>query len=49
MIVEGQEIEFKEEDLILIESGEKYHWEGNFVMFVSYAPAWYPEQHKEVE
>ncbi|NOQ68241.1 cupin domain-containing protein [Patescibacteria group bacterium] len=49
VIVEGQEIKFKGEDLILIELGEKYHWEGNFIMFVSCAPAWYPEQHKEVE
>ena len=49
VIVEGQEIEFKEEDLILIEPGEKYRWEGNFIMFVSCAPAWYPKQHKEVE
>lgn len=49
VIAEGQEIKFKEEDLILIEPGEKYHWEGSFTMFVSCAPAWYPKQHKEVE
>lgn len=49
VIVEGQEIKFKEEDVILIEPGEKYYWEGNFIMFVSCVPAWYLEQHKEVE
>ena len=48
VIVEDREIKFKEGDLILIESGEKYFWEGNFTMFASCTPAWYPEQHKEI-
>ena len=49
VIIESKEIKFKEEDLILINSGEKYFFEGNFIMFAPCVPAWYPEQHKNVE
>lgn len=49
IVVEGQEINLQEGDLILIEPGEKYFWEGDLIMFVSSAPAWYLEQHKKVE
>ncbi len=49
VVVEGKEIKFQEGDLILIEPGEKYFWEGDLTMFVPCTPAWYPEQHKEVE
>jgi len=48
-VVEGEERQFNEGDLVLIGAEEKYFWEGDFVMFVSCTPAWYPEQHKEVE
>jgi len=48
-VVEGKEIQLNEGDLILIEPEEKYFWEGNLIMFVPCTPAWYPEQHKEVE
>lgn len=47
--VEGKEIKLNEGDLVLIDKGEKYFWEGNIIMFGSCTPAWYPEQHKEVE
>lgn len=49
VIVEGEEVKFGEGDLIFINPGEKYFWEGDFTMFVPCAPAWYPEQYKEVE
>ena len=49
IVVNGKEIKFKEEDLILLEPNEKYYWEGNMKMFVSCSPAWYLEQHKEVK
>ncbi len=49
VVVEGKETELKEGDLVLIEPGEKYFWEGNLVMFVPCVPAWYPEQHKETK
>ena len=49
IIIEEKGVELKEGDLVLVEPGEKYFWEGNLVMFVPCTPAWHPEQHKEVE
>lgn len=49
IVVEGKEIGLNEGDLVLVEPEEKYFWEGNLTMFVPCTPAWYPEQHKEVE
>ena len=49
IVVEGQEINFSSGDLILIEPGERYYWEGNFEIFSPCVPAWYPKQHQEVE
>lgn len=47
--IESEEIKLNEGDLVLIDKGEKYFWEGNITMFGSCVPAWYREQHKEVE
>lgn len=49
IVVEGKEVELNEGDLALFEPGERYFWEGNLLMFMVCTPAWYPEQHKEVE
>jgi len=49
IVVEGKEIKLKKEDMILIEVGERIYWDGNMKMYVSCNPAWYPEQHKEIE
>jgi len=49
IVIEDKEINLKEGDLILIEPNEKYFWDGILTLFVSCAPAWYPEQRKEVE
>lgn len=49
LVVEGDEVKLNEGDLVLIEAGEKFFWEGNLTMFMPCTPAWYPEQHKEVE
>jgi hypothetical protein len=35
--------------MILIEPEEKYYWDGNFTLFVPCTPAWYPEQHEEID
>src|SRR5690242_2165240 len=48
-VIEGKEIMFQQGDVLLVEPGEKFFWEGHFTMFVPCAPAWYSEQHKEVE
>lgn len=49
VVVEGEKIDLQAGDLILIESGEKYFWEGNLTMFTPCTPAWNPNQHEEVE
>lgn len=49
LIVEGEEVKFKEGDQLFIKPGEKYYWIANAIIFMSCAPAWYPEQHKEVD
>ena len=49
IVVEGEEIVLNARDLILLEPGERYYWEGNMRMLVSCTPAWYPQQHKEIE
>ena len=49
LVIEGEEIKLNEGDLVLIEMGEKFFWEGNMKIFVPCTPAWHPEQHKEVE
>lgn len=49
LVVEGKEVSLSKSDLVLIEPGEKYFWEANLIMFVPCVPAWYPEQHKEVD
>jgi mannose-6-phosphate isomerase-like protein (cupin superfamily) len=49
IVIEGKEIQFKQGDLLLLEPKEKYFWEGNCKMFVPCVPAWWPEQHMEVE
>jgi len=47
VVVEGKEINLQEGDLVLVEPGERYFWDGNMTMFVFCVPAWYPDQHKE--
>lgn len=49
VVTEGKEIKLRKGDLILIEPEEKYFWKGNLTMFTPCTPAWYHEQHKEVE
>lgn len=49
LIIEGNEIEFREGDQLLIKPGQRYYWEANATMFIPCTPAWSPEQHKEVE
>jgi len=49
VVVEGIETMLNEGDLVLIEPGEKYYWEGNLTMLASCTPAWHLGQHKEVE
>jgi len=47
--VEGKIYTLKKDDVVLIDVGEKYYWEGNMKLGIPCSPAWYPEQHDEVE
>lgn len=49
LVIEGKKVELSEGDMVLIEPGERYYWDGSMTMFVPCTPAWSPEQHKEVE
>ncbi len=41
-------IDFKENDVIFIDSGEKYFWDANCTVIMPCTPSWYPEQYKIV-
>lgn len=47
LVVENQDVSLNEGDLVLIEAGEKFFWDGNMTLLMPCAPAWYPQQHKE--
>ena len=49
VFIEGREIKVKCGDLVLIESGEKFFWEGKMTMFLSCTPAWNVKQYKKVK
>lgn len=49
IVIDERVIDLKQGDLILIEPGEKFFWEGNLTMFIPCVPAWRPDQHKKVE
>ena len=49
IVVEGKEYSLNVGDFVLIDANERYFWEGDLEMFVPCVPAWYPEQHQEVE
>ncbi|MDX1902349.1 MAG: AraC family ligand binding domain-containing protein [Gammaproteobacteria bacterium] len=49
VVVEGKEYLIHSGDVVLIEPGEKYYWEGDMNLFASCAPAWTKEQHLLVE
>lgn len=43
---QGELIEVKEKDVILIDKGESYYWEGNCTIILPCTPAWHKEQYK---
>ena len=50
LVVEGKEVDLKTGTVVLIEPGERFYWEGKELeMFMPCTPAWYSEQHKEVD
>ena len=49
LVVEGKKFSLKQDDVVLIDIGEKYYWEGKMRLGIPCSPAWFPEQHEEVE
>jgi len=49
VVVNNQEYRLKAGDTVLIEAGEKFHWEGNMTIFISCTPAWTKDQNRMVE
>ncbi len=49
VVVENKAINLEAGDLILIEPGEKYFWDGNLTLFIACTPAWHPAQHQTTE
>jgi mannose-6-phosphate isomerase-like protein (cupin superfamily) len=49
IVVNDKEHFLKTGDLVLIEPGEKFHWEGNMRIFISCTPAWTKDQNVMVE
>lgn len=49
VVVEGKETSLNAGDVVLIEPGEKYFWEGNMDLFISCRPAFSVEQHKHID
>lgn len=43
-----KETSFGADDLLFINAGEKFYWDGQAKIFMPCTPAWYPEQHKIV-
>lgn len=46
IVVDGNDYQLTAGDVILIDAGEKYYWEGHMKLILSCQPAWYPEQHQ---
>jgi mannose-6-phosphate isomerase-like protein (cupin superfamily) len=49
IVIDGKSFEIASDDLIVIDKGEQYYWDGNFKLFVYCSPAWTAEQHKHIE
>ncbi len=47
--VDGKVYELKKDDVVLVMPNEKYYWNGKMKLGIPCSPAWYPEQHIEVE
>jgi len=46
--VEDKTIEVNKGDVVLIEPGEKFYWDGELTMLMPCTPAWTPEQYKHI-
>jgi mannose-6-phosphate isomerase-like protein (cupin superfamily) len=49
VVVEGKEYTLNAGDLILIDAGEKFYWEGDLELHISCTPAFTIDQHQHVK
>jgi len=49
IVIEGKKYGLEEGDAVLLLPGEKYFFDGKLKIVTPCNPAWYPEQHKEVD
>jgi mannose-6-phosphate isomerase-like protein (cupin superfamily) len=49
VVVDGIASEVTEGDLVLINPGEKFFWEGKMTLLMPCTPAWTPEQYRITE
>ncbi len=49
IVINHEEHRLSAGDIVLIEAGEKYFWDGNMKLFLSCRPAWKKEQHQFVD
>ncbi len=47
--IEGEEVKLNQGDMILIDAGEIYYWDGQLTLCVTCSPRWFPEQHVYVD
>jgi quercetin dioxygenase-like cupin family protein len=48
-ILNNEEYKLSAGDVVLIEAGDKYYWEGHMQLFISCRPAWNKDQHQLVD
>lgn len=49
LFVDDKEYNLKKDDVVLIDKKEHYYWDGKMKLGVPCAPAWWPEQHFDIE
>lgn len=49
IVVNDEEHHLNAGDVVLIEAGDKFYWEGNMQLFLSCRPAWNKDQHQLVD
>jgi len=48
-VTENQIVTISEGDLVVVEPGENYFWDGHMTLVMPATPAWYFEQHKNID
>jgi mannose-6-phosphate isomerase-like protein (cupin superfamily) len=49
IVIDNETLLLNSGDVVLIEAGEKYYWEGSMQLLLSCNPAWHAEQHQLVD